>query len=334
MSKGQKRGAMLGVIAIACAVVGFLYYQQTDMLRTDNAYLKSEHVYVNAQVSGAIVDVKAEQHQMLQAGDIIFVVDPAPYELKVQQIEAEQRAFGIEITRKKSTLNELEAHKALLLEDLRYAREEWKREQNLTAKGLNAEHDLDAKLHDMQRAERAISVVEADIATALSELLGQADLAVEDHPTYRVLQSQLEQAKRDVVNTVVRSPINGMLIEKPVLGTHAERGRPITSVVDVDTVWVEANFLETDVARLKAGLFAEVHIDTYPDKVWRGRVASLSPATGAEFAILPPQNATGNWVKITQRIPVRIELESSFTDTVLRKGMTAEVSVYPSGLPK
>lgn len=325
---------MLGVIAIAFAVVGFLYYQQTDVLRTDNAYLKSQHVYVNAQVSGAIVDVKAEQHQMLQAGDIIFVVDPAPYELKVQQIEAEQRAFGIEITRKKSALNELEAHKALLLEDLRYAREEWQREQNLTAKGLNAEHDLDAKLHDMQRAERAISVVEADIATALSELLGQADLAVEDHPTYRVLQSQLEQAKRDVVNTVVRSPINGMLIEKPVLGTHAERGRPITSVVDVDTVWVEANFLETDVARLKAGLFAEVHIDTYPDKVWRGRVASLSPATGAEFAILPPQNATGNWVKITQRIPVRIELESSFTDTVLRKGMTAEVSVYPSGLPK
>ena len=112
---------MVGVIAIAFAVIGFLYYQQTDVLSTDNAYLKSQHVYVNAQVSGAIIDVKAEQHQMLQAGDIIFVVDPAPYELRVQQIEAEQHAFAIDITRKKSALNELEAQKALLLEDLRYA---------------------------------------------------------------------------------------------------------------------------------------------------------------------------------------------------------------------
>ena len=334
MSKGKKRGAMLGVVAIAFTVIGFLYYQQTDVVSTDNAYLKSQHVYVNAQVSGAIVDVKAEQHQMLQAGDIIFVVDPAPYELRVQQIAAEQRAFAIDIARKKSTLNELEAQKALLLEDLRYAREEWQREKNLTAKGLNAEHDLAARQHDLQRAERAINVVEADIATALSEVLGQANLAVEDHPTYKALQSQLEQAERDVANTVVRSPIAGILIEKPVLGTHAERGRPITSVVDVNNVWVEANFLETDVARLTSGLHAEVHIDTYPNKVWKGRVASLSPATGAEFAILPPQNATGNWVKITQRIPVRVELESSYAGTVLRKGMTAEVSVYPSGLPK
>ena len=321
---------MVGVIAIAFAVIGFLYYQQTDVLSTDNAYLKSQHVYVNAQVSGAIIDVKAEQHQMLQAGDIIFVVDPAPYELRVQQIEAEQHAFAIDITRKKSALNELEAQKALLLEDLRYAREEWQREKDLTAKGLNAEHDLAVKQHDLQRAERAITVIEADITTALSELLGQADLAVEDHPTYKALQSQLDQAKRDVTNTVVRSPITGMLIEKPVLGTHAERGRPITSVVDVDNLWVEANFLETDVARLTPGLLAQVHIDTYPDKVWKGRVASLSPATGAEFAILPPQNATGNWVKITQRIPVRVELDSSNADTVLRKGMTAEVVVFPS----
>ncbi len=321
---------MVGVIAIAFAVIGFLYYQQTDVLSTDNAYLKSQHVYVNAQVSGAIIDVKAEQHQMLQAGDIIFVVDPAPYELRVQQIEAEQHAFAIDITRKKSALNELEAQKALLLEDLRYAREEWQREKDLTAKGLNAEHDLAVKQHDLQRAERSITVIEADITTALSELLGQADLAVEDHPTYKALQSQLDQAKRDVTNTVVRSPITGMLIEKPVLGTHAERGRPITSVVDVDNLWVEANFLETDVARLTPGLLAQVHIDTYPDKVWKGRVASLSPATGAEFAILPPQNATGNWVKITQRIPVRVELDSSNADTVLRKGMTAEVVVFPS----
>ena len=321
---------MLGVVAIALAMIGFLYYQQADVLTTDNAYIKSQHVYVNAQVSGAIVDVKAEQHQMLQAGDVIFVVDPAPYELRVQQIEAEQRAFAIDITRKKSALNELEAQKALLLEDLRYAREEWQREKDLTAKGLNAEHDLAVKQHDLQRAERAITVIEADIATALSELLGQADLAVEDHPTYKALQSQLDQAKRDVANTVVRSTISGMLIEKPVLGTHAERGRPITSVVDINNVWVEANFLETDVARLTPGLLAEVHIDTYPDKVWKGRVTSLSPATGAEFAILPPQNATGNWVKITQRIPVRIELESLYVDTVLRKGMTAEVVVFPS----
>jgi len=330
VSKGKKQGAMVSVIAIAFAVIGFLYYQQTDVLSTDNAYLKSQHVYVNAQVSGSIVDVKADQHQMLQAGDIIFVVDPAPYELRVQQLEAEQRAFAIDIMRKKSTLNELEAQKALLLEDLRYAREEWQREKDLTAKGLNAEHDLAVKQHDLLRAERAITVVEADITTALSELLGKADLAVEDHPTYKALQSQLDQAKRDVTNSVVRSPITGMLIEKPVLGTHAERGRPITSVVDVDNLWVEANFLETDVARLTPDLMAEVHIDTYPDIVWKGRVASLSPATGAEFAILPPQNATGNWVKITQRIPVRVELESSHAGTVLRKGMTAEVVVFPS----
>ncbi|MDG0980452.1 MAG: HlyD family secretion protein [Halieaceae bacterium] len=330
MSKGKKRGAILGVVAIAFAVIGFLYYSQADVLTTDNAYLKSQHVYVNAQVSGPIVAVYAEQYQHLDAGDLIFEVDPVPYQLKVQQLEAQRNAFAIDLAKKKRRLEELQVKKTLLLEDFRYAREEWDREKNLTDRGLNAEQDLAAKRHDLQRFERAVAVGDADINTALSDLLDQPDLKLQDHPTYKVLQSQLDQALRDLVNTAVRAPIAGLLIEKPVLGTHAERGRPITSVVDIHDVWVEANFLETDVARLTPGLVAEVHVDTYPDKVWPGRVASLSPATGAEFAILPPQNATGNWVKITQRVPVRIALEARYPDAVLRKGMTAHVTVFPA----
>jgi membrane fusion protein (multidrug efflux system) len=334
MSDQQKRRSILLVILIGLGVLAYWYYQQDDVISTENAYIKSDHVYISSRVNGMIVEVEAEQHKAVKKGDLLFRIDPSVYDLKIEQLEAERQTVALEINHQKQTLHELDAQRSLALEDLRFAREEYEREKNLVGKGLITERDIAARLHSVNKASHALSLIDADIATALSDLKQNPDLPLESHPKYIALMKQLSQAEQDLAFTYVRAPIDGLLIDKPVVGTYAERGRPITSIVDVDKVWAEANFLETDMAGLRIGQSAVVEVAAYPGKLWKGKVSSFSPATGAEFAILPPQNATGNWVKVTQRIPVRIDLDSTSDELILRKGMTVTVKVFPSGLPQ
>ena len=331
MSQGQKQRAITLVILIGGLVLGYWYYQQDEVITTENAYIKSEHVYVSAQVSGAIVEVVTEQHESVQAGDVLFYIDPSLFQARVARLEASLQAVGLEIQHMKQGLSELEAERALVLENLRYAREELDREQSLVGRGLNTERELASRQHELNLAQRNLSVVEASIEAALVDLQLDADLPIESHPKYKAVLEELVQARQDLANTEVRAPIDGLITEKPVVGTYAERGRPITSLIDVNKVWVEANFLETELADIGVGAPAHILLEAYPGEKWGAKVTSLSPATGAEFAILPPQNATGNWVKITQRVPVRLDLTPDTGRGILRKGMTATVRIYPLG---
>jgi membrane fusion protein (multidrug efflux system) len=331
VSQAQKQRAIALVILIGGFVLGYWYFQQEEVITTENAYIKSEHVYVSAQVSGAIVEVVTGQHEPVQAGDVLFYIDPSLFKARVSRLEASLQAVGLEIQHMKQGLQELEAQRALVLENLRYAREELDREQSLVGRGLNTERELASRQHELNLAQRNLNVVEANIEAALVDLQFDPDLPVESHPKYKAVLEDLAQARQDLAKTEVRAPIDGLITDKPVVGTYAERGRAITSLIDVNKVWVEANFLETELANISVGDTARILVEAYPGEVWEAKVTSLSPATGAEFAILPPQNATGNWVKITQRVPVRLDLASKAGEGILRKGMTASVRVYPSG---
>jgi multidrug resistance efflux pump len=186
---------------------------------------------------------------------------------------------------------------------------------------------LDEARQASELAAQQITALEQDLKRIAASLGGAPDTPLEQHPSYRAAAAELAQAKLDLERTVVRAPLAGTVSKPPKPGQYVAAGATAMALVATGHVWVEANFTETDLTHVRPGQPVEVHVDTYPDAVWTGVVESLSPATGAEFAVIPPQNATGNWVKITQRLPLRIRLDERPGLPQLRAGLSATVDI-------
>lgn len=181
----------------------------------------------------------------------------------------------------------------------------------------------------METAEQKLASLKQDAAGILVNLNGNADIAVEDHPRYQAVKAQLDEALRDLAHTRVEAPVDGIVtnIDHVQVGECMPAGTPAFSLVATKRTWIEANPKETELTYVRPGQKATVTVDTYPGYVWHGTVSGISPATGAEFAVLPPQNASGNWVKVVQRIPLRVVLDSSPDAPPLRAGMSAKVEI-------
>jgi len=296
-------------------------------IATDNAYVKATQIHISPEVSGLIQRVWVGENQRIDAGDPLFTLNQAPFVTAIAGIEAELDSIRIDIETRRAAWRQKNEELKLAEENLAYLGREYQRQANLAKKGMNAENQLDRALHDQQQARQAVAVIGEDLKRLLAGLQGSLDLPVTEHPNYQATLARLNQARLDLANTRITSPIAGVASKVPNPGEYAEAGQPLMTVVGTGRHWVEANYMETDLTKVVPGMPATIEVDTYPGKVWQGVVESISPATGSEFAILPPQNATGNWVKITQRIPVRISLDWRPGDPELRKGMTAAVAI-------
>ncbi|MCB1615845.1 MAG: HlyD family secretion protein, partial [Pseudomonadales bacterium] len=171
------------------------------------------------------------------------------------------------------------------------------------------------------------AVIRQDVAGILASLSGHADLAITDYPEVQSAIIDLKQAELNLAHTEILAPFDGFVSNVPPIGKHLGQGSPVLTVVAGNDIWVEANFNETELADIRVNQPVVISVDAYPGRKWQGHISSLSPATGAEFSILPPQNATGNWIKVVQRVPVRIDMEQHSGDPVLRAGMSVHVSV-------
>ena len=327
MTQKNRRWLMYGIPLLAAVILAVVWSYSGRYISTDNAYVKSTQIHVSPEVSGLIDRVAVAENTPVEVGELLFTINRKPFLSAIAGIEARLEAIRIDIETQRAAYRQRTEELKLAEENLAFARREFQRQSNLSKKGMNAESQLDEALHAQHQAQQTLSVINEDIKRLLAGLQGDPELAVESHPRYQAVMAELEQAKLDLDNTRILSPIKGIASKTPSRGEYADAGKPVMSVVSTEKYWVEANMMETDLTKIHPGMPAAVKIDTYPDREWQGTVESISPATGAEFAILPPQNATGNWVKITQRIPVRISLPAQNTDLVLRKGMTAEVTV-------
>ncbi|HRO61547.1 MAG TPA: HlyD family secretion protein, partial [Burkholderiaceae bacterium] len=294
---------------------------------TDNAFVKADKVPVSAEVAGAVVEVPVAENERVQAGQTLFRLDPAPFRVAVARAEAGLAQASTDIDAMKASYREKQAQIALAQTRAGFARREEARQADLAARRFVSPSRLDDARQAAELAQQDIVAQQRDLQRIATALGGSVDVPVQDHPAWRAALAELERTRLDLSRVEVRASIGGTVSNLPKPGQFVAVGATVAALVADARPWIEANFPEKELTWVRPGQPAEVRIDTYPDRRWTGIVDSLSPATGAEFSILPPQNASGNWVKIAQRIPVRIRLDPQPDAPMLRAGSSATVRI-------
>ena len=321
---------LLGPLVVAI-VGGYFYVTGGRYVSTENAYVQADKVMIAAEVSGLIAEVAVRENQRVAKGDVLFRIDDRPYRIALAEAKARLAGVRGEIASLKASYRQKQEELALARTDRAFFETELERQSRLIASNTVSRARFDAARHDLDVARQRVRVTEQEMEQIRAQLAGDPDIAVERHPRYLTAQAAVERAALDLERTVVRAPFAGIASNTPQVGQRVIGNGPMSSAVMslvADTgIWIEANFKETDLTHVRPGQQVAIHVDTYPDHDWQGTVESLSQATGAEFSVIPPQNATGNWVKVVQRIPVRIAVETNGHDPALRAGMSTTVEI-------
>ncbi|HEY7244898.1 MAG TPA: HlyD family secretion protein [Xanthobacteraceae bacterium] len=325
----RARFILLAVIpALALALgIGF-YLSGGRYISTDNAYVGAEKVLITPDVSGKIRRVLVHEGQHVAASDPLFEIDPVPFELALRQAQSKVASVRTDLANLKSNYGSLSRLVALGEDTVEIRRHDVERKSTLVANRSGTQVDLDNAKAAQLTAELQLQLGRQQLATTLNQLLGSPDLPLESFPAYQQAKAALDQAQRDLDHAVIKAPIAGTAtqVDSIQLGRFVTAGMPVFSVIDDQLPWVDANPKETDITYLRVGQKVDIGVDTFPDHAFHGTVSSVSPGTGAQFAILPPQNANGNWVKVVQRVPVRIAFDPGQDLSLLRAGMS--VTVY------
>ncbi|WP_167631130.1 HlyD family secretion protein [Mariprofundus ferrooxydans] len=321
---------MIVIPCIAAIVVGIVYLKGGRYIETDNAYVKAEKVAVSPQVSGQITDLLVHENQPVKAGQLLFRIDPAPFQVALDKAEAKLAQVRTDLAVLKASYSEKEAEIALARTNLVFARHDQRRKSTLAANKFISASTLDNAQQSTDTAEQRISVLEKSLARIAATLGGSIDVPIEDHPDYRIAMAEVDQARLMLARTEIRAAQPGIVSKLPKIGQYVSAGSAALMLVVSNNFWVEANFTEKDLTYVHPGQPVTIHIDTYPDTAWTGVVKSLSPATGAEFSVIPAQNATGNWIKIAQRLPVRISIKTTAGKPQLLAGLSTTVEIDTS----
>ena len=333
---------LLGVpLAVAAAALHY-YAEGGRYVDTENAYVKAHIIAVSAEVAGRVVEVAVRDHLPVAAGQLLFRIDPAPFEVALSRARAQLAAVRTEIETLRAEHRVALAEATEAEERIRFLTTQLERQARLREKGMVREDSYDEARHNLQAARARLTAVEERTRRVQVALGGDLKLPAEQHPRMLEAKAAIDAAALELSRTRVTAPAAGIVSNlKLQPGEHVARGAAVFSLMPEGELWIEANFKETQLAGMRVGQAARVVVEAYPGREWRARVRAIAPATGAEFALLPPQNASGNWIKIVQRVPVVFDLESpapvADTGPALRAGMTVTVSVdtgQSRGLPK
>ncbi len=328
MTRGFKRLLLLVVIPLFAAIgVGYAYLKGGRYIETDNAYVKAEKVAVSAEVSGKIRKVLVQENQAVTAGQPLFRLDAEPFSVAVARADARLAQVRTDLAALKASYRTRQAEITLATTKHTFARKNQHRQADLVAKNFISTARFEESQQSVDLAIQQINAMEQDLRRIAETLGGSVDAPVERHPSYRAALAELNKAKLDMAHTEVRASLPGTVSRPPRLGQYVAAGTMAMALVVSGNLWIEANYTETDLTYVRPGQPVVIRIDTYPGVTWRGLVDSLSPATSAEFSVIPAQNATGNWVKITQRVPVRIIIEAAPDTPQLRAGLSAIVEI-------
>jgi membrane fusion protein (multidrug efflux system) len=316
------------VVAIAGALLWYLWGGR--YVGTENAYVKADIVHISAEVSGRVVEVGIEDHAHVKAGDLLLKIDPEPYRLALDQAEAELDQTRARVAALRAEYREAMAEQKEAEDKVQFYDAQRNRQKRLADKGVGRAFFFEEADANADAARTRVTQARQKMQRILAQLGGKPDIETSAHPLVREKVAARDRAKLDLDRTVVRAPLGGMAVNVKLLpGEQVRAATPLFALISDALPWVEANFKETELTYVRPGQTATVVLDIYPDVTWQAEVSSISPATGAEFALLPPQNASGNWVKVVQRLPVILKLKPADGAEVLplRAGMTATVTV-------
>ncbi|MBU1304356.1 MAG: HlyD family secretion protein [Alphaproteobacteria bacterium] len=318
---------MAGVPLLLLAGGGWFWLSGGRYEETDNAYVQQSKLSLSADVSGRVSQVMVHDNEIVKAGDVLFVIDPQPFQIALSQSEAALASARVNVEQLKVSVGTAQAQLKAAEDTLAIRQASFDRTTSLVNQGVNANSSLDDSRLELQQANSAVDLANQQMAAATAALAGNAEIPTDDHPMVQAALAAVEQAQRNLTKTTVVAPAGGIVsnVSSLNVGQFIAAGAMIAALVETDDTWIQANFKETQLAELKVGQPVEVRLDAYGEPL-HGTVDSFGAATGSEFALIPAQNATGNWVKVVQRVPVRIALSDASSET-LRTGMSATVTV-------
>ncbi|TIW26878.1 MAG: HlyD family secretion protein [Mesorhizobium sp.] len=340
--KKRRAGRFLLMVALPAALLAggaYVWVTGGRYQETENANLQQAKVSIASDTAGRIVKVGIADNQLVKQGDVLFAVDPESYRIALAQADAAVATARLNVEQLRAAYSQAMAQEKSDTSEVAYAQSQYDRAADLAQKGINAKSSLDEAKNDLDKARQQLAVAEQGIISAKAALGGNPDIETDKHPTVMAALAARDRAAYDLAQTTVTAPADGVISQassfKP--GQYVAVGTPLFSLVETGDTWIDANFKETQLTHMKPGQKAEIIVDTYPGKTFEATVKAIGAGTGAEFSLLPAQNATGNWVKVTQRIPVRLELTDPDAKMALRTGMSATVTVdtgVARGLPK
>jgi membrane fusion protein (multidrug efflux system) len=310
--------------------IGALWWYLTSgrYVETDDAYIQAARTVISADVSGRILSIEVHDNERVTKGQVLYRIDPAYLQAALNDATAQLGIARLQVAALKATYQQKLADNRSAQETLDYAQREYDRQKKLLSSGVSSQAQFDQASNALEVARQRVASSQQDIESTLAQLGGNPDIPVNQHPMVQRTQAVVDQKQIDVNDTVVRAPENGTVtkVEQLQVGDYMTAATPVFSLMS-DRLWVEANFKETELTHMRPGQDATVEVDTFPDAEFHAKVQSLSPGTGLTFSLLPPENATGNWVKVVQRLPVRLALENTNPDAPLHAGLSVTVNV-------
>lgn len=320
---------MLGGALAILAIASYIYFTGGRYESTDDAYVQTATVPISADVAGRVKSIAVRDNQQVHKGEVLFRLDDATYRINVQDAEAQLAAARLKVKMLKATYRQRLANVATARANLEYAQTDYQRQHHLAATHIASQAQLDQATHKLADARSQLDAAQQALNAAVANLAGKPDIDPDQHPAVQQARAALERARLNLADTVITAPSDGIVtrVEELQVGAYIQASTPVFALVSSNDVWIQANFKENQIAHMHPGQTAQVQIDSYPGKTFTGKLISLSPGTGTQFSVLPPENATGNWVKVVQRLPVRIELDHPGAAYPLKAGLSASVSV-------
>jgi membrane fusion protein, multidrug efflux system len=318
---------------------GYWYITGGQVMSTDDAYAEADKVGISTDVSGIVKDIDVTENQDVEAEQVLYRLDDAPFQFALGRATAQVGNVKNALNALKANYRDMQAQIQQAQHDLEYNATELHRQQDLLNAHVASQSTFDMARRNLQNAQGKLASLTQQLAAIAANLNGDPDGPVEQNPRYVDAVARRDEAARQLAHTIVRAPFAGMVTNVPsiAVGKYLAASTTAFYLVATDHVWVDANPKETELTYVSLGQPVTVTVDTYPDVQWRGTVESISPAASQEFSLLPAQNTSGNWVKVVQRIPMRVRVDTSDSDLPpLRAGMSVEVDVdtgHARGLP-
>ena len=332
----RKRILLMVVLPLAAFLVGgFSYVAGGRYVSTDDAYVHAAKLMVSTDVSGIVSSVDVHEGQPIKAGDVLFRLDPKQFQIALDNANANLAQTALNIQAMKQDYTRMRNDVAAEAAQVELDQTTFARDAALLRSATVSQSSYDQARYTLDADKAKLQALEEQSRVQLARLGGNADIPVEQHPQYLQAKAQVDEAQRQLDHTIVRAPFDGVVTQVDTLqpGTYlvaqtaALTNTGAVGLVGTNDIWVDANMKETDLTHVKPGDHVDVFVDTYPGHVWSGTVQSIAPAAGSEFSILPAQNSSGNWVKVVQRIPVRVQVDPNSEKLPLRAGMSATVEI-------